>query len=582
MASGTGHTLALLSNGTVDACGSNTLGQLGIENSTGPEICPEAGTPCSREPVQVPAFKAGGVTAIAAGGLDSIALKEGKVWTWGSAEYGQLGYNTTETCAGKPCSTVPREVKVPSKVIGISAGYYHALAILENHEVVAWGRNEQGQLGNGTTTNSAEPVQVQFVNSKKEVGPLKEVVAVAAGSANNIALLKSGEVVTWGENLYGELGIGPLKGPFKGPEECFGKPCSTRALAVQLPEKVKEISTRLGGATDIVLLEHGGVMDWGLNQWGQLGNGESGEENGGRAADRGEPVSVCTLAEIPCKPEHQLGGVASIVADTYSNRALLPSGNVMAWGQDQYGQLGVGKEGKGVYSDLPTEVHGLSEVTALEPGHFNAFNIQNRPGPRFSYNGKLVGAIGVSTLSGGEITLENPRFGKIKCRALANGSVNNGSVNSELERGHDQVESFEAFPCTSEPACPGIFASAEKPLELVETEKGTEKVIVGARRGSSSLPWSGEIFSTSGTRRLKLERAGLTLVAPCVGAEVFFEGTLQPQWVNGVKNGLNPSHLDFFGAGQLVSSTGETLSLSGTGNPIKVAGESGFALITVE
>src|SRR5262249_21898262 len=117
------------------------------------------------------------------------------------------------------------------------------------------------------------------------------------------------------------------------------------------------------------------------------------------------------------------------------------------------------------------------------------------------------------------------------------------------------------------------------------TEKGTEKVKV-PRRGPSSLPWSGEMFTsaeTEKTRRLKLERVGLTLVMPCIGGEVFFEGTLEPEYVNGSTNGLKPSHLEFgaAAAGQLVSNTGEGLSLSGAPNPVKLAGES-VELITAE
>jgi hypothetical protein len=443
---------------------------------------------------------------------------------------------------------------------------------MENHKVMAWGDNEVGQLGNGMTEKSNEhPTPLVGENGQ----PLENVEAISASGLGGIALLKGGTVATWGSDQYGALGVGAFE---SNPSEFCpkGPPCSRKALGVKTLPAVSAVSA-IGG-TDEVLLPNETVMDWGYNGWGNLGDGTSAQDEHGQLSSD-VPVPVCTVSEaIPCKPEHQLHGVVGIAEQQYDSMALLASGNVMMWGANTHGQLGVGNAIR--YEDVAIPVPGLSEVTSIAGGGHSGMAIQSRPGPRFYSNGILLGASPHATLSSGTITLENATFGKITCRALANGVVDN-----ELERGRGKVESFLALPCTSVPSCPGVFATAERPLELGETEKGTEKVKV-ARRGPSSLPWSGEMFTsaeTEKTRRLKLERVGLTLVMPCIGGEVFFEGTLEPEYINGSKNGLKPSHLEFGGAaaGQLVSSTGEGLSLGGTPAPFKLAGEM-FELTTAE
>ena len=188
IASGGFHGMALKSDGTVWAWGTNGFGQLG-----------QGSTPlASSIAVQVRGLDGGGhlsdVVAIAKGRGHSLALKsDGTVWAWGHNIYGQLGDGTTTT------RTTPVPVVSLSNVVAIACGIWHSLALKSDGTVWAWGWNALGQLGDGTTTTSYTPVQVSGLS----LG-----AAIAGGQAYSIALKSDGTVWTWGSNANGELGTG--------------------------------------------------------------------------------------------------------------------------------------------------------------------------------------------------------------------------------------------------------------------------------------------------------------------------------------------------------------------------------------
>jgi hypothetical protein len=96
------------------------------------------------------------IVAIASGSCHSLALKsDGTVWAWGYNLYGQLGNNTTIFY-----SNIPVQVSILNKVIAIAGGGYYSLALKSDGTIWAWGRNDSGQLGNNTTTDSCVPVQI--------------------------------------------------------------------------------------------------------------------------------------------------------------------------------------------------------------------------------------------------------------------------------------------------------------------------------------------------------------------------------------------------------------------------------------
>jgi alpha-tubulin suppressor-like RCC1 family protein len=165
------HLLALLQNGTVQAIGSNKLGQLGDGSNE------DRGAPVR---VHAPA----GVVALSTSQSHSLALLgSGRMVAWGGDGAGELGVgNTGESCGTKrmvPCSRIPRPVGGLTGVSAIGAGWRFSLA-LQGGQALSWGINEKGQLGDGTTNSSPVPVRVS---------DLAGVQQISGGETLSLALL---------------------------------------------------------------------------------------------------------------------------------------------------------------------------------------------------------------------------------------------------------------------------------------------------------------------------------------------------------------------------------------------------------
>jgi alpha-tubulin suppressor-like RCC1 family protein len=194
VAAGGRHNCALTEADELSCWGDNTFGQLGVETA---DVCIGAlleETPCSTTPVAVPGF-AGGVDSVSTGFSHTCILSDaGGALCWGANDSGQLGDGTTSS------RTSPAEVSgLTSGVAAVAAGGRHTCALMVAGGVQCWGENRAGQLGDGTTTNRAAPVDVLGLNG---------VVAIAAGFEHTCALTATGEVSCWGSNVSGQLGDG--------------------------------------------------------------------------------------------------------------------------------------------------------------------------------------------------------------------------------------------------------------------------------------------------------------------------------------------------------------------------------------
>jgi alpha-tubulin suppressor-like RCC1 family protein len=315
LAGGEEHSLALLSEGTVRAWGSNESGQLGDGNSGEAQ-------PSSALPVSVVGL--GGVTAIAAGARHSLALVNGgpggNVKAWGGGESGQLGDGSA---GANHWRAAPTEVTEPGGEVlrgatAIAAGEEHSLALINGGPegtVKAWGSNESGQLGVNTTAGHRN--RAFAVKASRGI-ELRGAVAVAAGEEHSLALLSNGSVMAWGRNDKGQLGNGTMS----GPEACQFGACARTAVAVTGLSEVVAIAA--AGNSSLALRKDGTVVAWGENTWGQLGNGST--------ANSAVPAAVSNLK-----------GVVAIAAGAEHSLAVLEGGTVVAWGNNGEGQLGTGE-----------------------------------------------------------------------------------------------------------------------------------------------------------------------------------------------------------------------------------------------
>lgn len=329
IATGYAHSLALLADGTLRAWGHNDRGQLG-NGESGENVRSE--TPV---PVHMTPFGDRTITAIAAGGATSYALlADGTVYAWGSGFFGQLGngVNGGETHSSTP---IPVDMSgiAPRKVVAIAPGDVHVLALLDDGAVYAWGENSAGQLGigvSGTAGLRSTPVPVILI----AIEP-REVVAIAAGSYQSFAILDDGAIYAWGSNYLGELGDG------SGAHQTTPVPVNATLFGTR---RAVSLDGAVIGFHNLAALEDGTVYAWGNNSYGQLGNGESGP-----GTQSGVPVAV----DMTSFGER---GAVALAAGFAFSLALLEDGSLHSWGEGDYGQLGNGESGSTARSSTPVPV----------------------------------------------------------------------------------------------------------------------------------------------------------------------------------------------------------------------------------
>ncbi|MBO8173204.1 MAG: S-layer homology domain-containing protein [Bacillaceae bacterium] len=350
IAAGGEHSLALKTDGSVIAWGNDGDGQ-----ST------------------VPVEATSGIVAIAAGHAHSLALKsDGSVVAWGSDNYGQ--------------STVPAGGS--SDVIAIAAGDDHSLALKSDGSVVAWGRNSLGQ----TTVPAGASTEVvaiaaggfhslalksdgsvvawgsdNYGQSTVPAGGSSDVIAIAAGDDHSLALKSDGSVVAWGSDSYGQStvptdastsvsaivadGYHSLVLKADGNIVSWGNNDDGQInvpSGLTVPVKAEAIATGYGHA--LVLKTDGTIDGWGRNVYGQT-NVPSGLENV-VAIDAGREHSLALKSDgnvvawgnsdfgqtnVPSG----LNDAIAIVAGVHHSLALRSDGSVVAWGNNEYNQINV-------------------------------------------------------------------------------------------------------------------------------------------------------------------------------------------------------------------------------------------------
>jgi alpha-tubulin suppressor-like RCC1 family protein len=255
------------------------------------------------------------------------------VWEWGH----DVGDPANNFLPPGVISKRLSPVRLPiTGVMAVAAGEGHSLALKSDGTVWAWGGNFFGQLGDGTNTT-------RYWDNPAAVYGLAFIKRVTAGDSHSLALFGDvGFVFAWGNNSNGQLGDGTSDNQ-KIPVQVF---------------KLRDVTAVAAGSVhSLALKSDGTVWAWGDNTRGQLGNPTS--VNGSLT-----PVQVVNLSGVTC-----------IAAGGTHSLALTSDGKVLAWGENQYGQLG---NGMTTYdSPTPVPVQNLTDIIAVAAADFFSLALKN-------------------------------------------------------------------------------------------------------------------------------------------------------------------------------------------------------------
>lgn len=301
----------------------------------------------------------GGSAGSLTGGQDVHAAR-GEVLAWGGNSVGQLGDGSTTN------RTMPVRASVPDDdaVVQVAGGLGHALALLADGSVYAWGTNTYGELGNGTTAPSKQPVPVVLPDG---VVP----VSVAAGAFTSAVVAADGSLYTWGVNNAGQLGDGTTT----------NRSVPTKAL---LPPGTVVTAASLGGAHLLALTSTGAVYAAGGNTAGQLGDNST------------APASTPVPVHLPA------GAAATGVAAGYAHSlAVTVDGTVLAWGDNTNGELGNGSTDPAVVPVLAALPAGAT-AAAVSASYYDSFAVTSDGGV-LAWGSNGAGELGTGTTTDAHI-----------------------------------------------------------------------------------------------------------------------------------------------------------------------------------
>jgi alpha-tubulin suppressor-like RCC1 family protein len=388
------HNCALIDNASVKCWGQNTYGQLGIDNDT--HMGDNTGDMAVLPSIDLGTGRT--ATAIGAGNNHNCAiLDNASVKCWGYNRYGQLGIDNT-THMGDNSSEM---AVLPSIDLGtgrtataIEAGINHSCALLDNASVKCWGQNGYGQLGIGNTTNMGDGSGEMGDNLPVvDLGTGRTATAIDAGGNHSCALLDNASVKCWGLNGYGQLGIDNTTQMGDNTGEM-----GDNLPVVYLGTGRTATAISAGIYHSCALLDNASVKCWGRNTFGQLGI-----DNDTHMGDNSSEMAVL--------PPIDLGTgrtATAIEAGGYHSCALLDNASVKCWGQNTYGQLGIGNtarmgDGSGEMGDnLPVVNLGTGRTaTAIATGCYHTCALLDNASVKcwgFNYYGQL--GIGNTTAMG--------------------------------------------------------------------------------------------------------------------------------------------------------------------------------------
>lgn len=329
-------------------------------------------------------------TPMVAGGSEfAVALLDnGEVWTWGSNEKGQLGNGLTEN------TTYPVQVSLPEGVKAkyVAAGINIAYAVTTDGYVYAWGNNENGMIGNGTSDKdevNRTPVRVQEKTSTGVLVDLSNIARIAVGENHVLALSNDGYVYAWGNNSNGQLGNGDTS----STNEKFHDNDTTDGIyAAQKVYRGESAATNddwyiqdvidiaAGKSFSVALKADGTVWTWGLNTSYQLGIGDT----------MTRPVPTQVLAGASSTTEKYIKNITAVASGEGHVLVATTDGTMYSWGYNNWGQLG---NNTTTTATKPVKVSNITNVAAISANYYNSMAMTS-DGSVYTWGWNEYGQIG--------------------------------------------------------------------------------------------------------------------------------------------------------------------------------------------
>lgn len=306
---GVSHSCAVSSDGLLACWGANDYGQLGNGLTT-------------TQPTPTPQAVTGGVLAgkqvvqVAAGYRHTCALtKDGVLACWGDNTAGELGRQSSASSA-VPVAVFTDGTLAGRKITHVSVGVDFTCAVASG-AVACWGANGMGQLGDGSTTS--RPIPVNTVTSGASALAGKQVTDVSSGGYHTCARLSDDTLACWGSNDSQQVFPSTMV-----------KQVTVPTLADQGALAGRSVSQVSAGFGFTCAVASGVVVCWGLNDWGQMGNGPESK------APQAVPAQVMATA-----PSALVGKTVSMVSSGSGHScAVATDGSVACWGLAEFGAVG--------------------------------------------------------------------------------------------------------------------------------------------------------------------------------------------------------------------------------------------------
>jgi alpha-tubulin suppressor-like RCC1 family protein len=260
-------------------------------------------------------------------------------------------------------------------VVSIWGGARGTIVLKSDGTVWTWGANFDGKLGVGETNTVRSSVPME-VHGPGNIGYFNSVKAVMGGEIHNVALKSDGTVWAWGWNAFGQLGNGTTSDSWT----------PTQAGLTANPPLTNV--TMLGGRPYFTLAvkTDGSIWAWGMNQFGQMGNGTV-------TPFSSPPVSVPGMVTNSW-PGGLINSPRQVTCGYQFGAALLTNGTVWTWGSGTHGELGQGAVTTSYY---PAQVSGLTNITAISAGWFHILALKS-DGTVWDWGNNTSGELGDGTV----------------------------------------------------------------------------------------------------------------------------------------------------------------------------------------